>query len=126
MKVGKEAIFGLLEAVKNYKQKSLSKEEQVNLLQPLFSLENLPGVSIKLFQDEAGREIYRARMTIDEAISPLSARQVTKALKAGDPAIFTRDYHANIGSFDIDPRPLLPGDANHIEKRIREIFSEKT
>ncbi|MBE6830289.1 MAG: SelA-like pyridoxal phosphate-dependent enzyme, partial [Ruminococcaceae bacterium] len=31
---------------------------------------------------------------------------VLEQLKKGNPAIYTRDYQANLGSIAIDPRPL--------------------
>ena len=35
-----------------------------------------------------------------------SMKALVKQLQAHDPAIYTRDYQANIGSIAIDPRPL--------------------
>ena len=36
----------------------------------------------------------------------MNAKALVKQLQAHDPAIYTRDYQANIGSIAIDPRPL--------------------
>jgi D-glucosaminate-6-phosphate ammonia-lyase len=75
-------------------------------------------------QDEAGRAIYRAQLTIDEKVAGINAIALAKKLEAGNPAIYTRNYYANIGMINIDPRPLLLDQEKVIASRIREIMSE--
>lgn len=122
MKIGKEAIFGLVQALKNHGKSTLTKQEQIDILAELQSLDKLPGVDTSIVQDEAGRNIFRGRITIDEAKAGQSAIELIYLLEQGDPAIFTRDYNANIGYFDIDPRPLLPGDIERIVQKITDLL----
>lgn len=122
MKIGKEAIFGLLQALNDYEQDALSKEEQLEVLSELKQLNSLPGVEVSIIQDEAGRNIYRGRITIHEQESQLSALELIDELQTGEVAIFTRDYNANIGYFDIDPRPLLRGDMELILEKISAVL----
>lgn len=122
MKVGKEAILGLLQALDEYGTKTLTKAEQLTILEQLLVLNNLTGVTVSITQDEAGREIYRGRIQIDEKVSTTNALEVIKALKSGETTVFTRDYNANIGYFEIDPRPLLPGDIEIIVQKLTTIL----
>ncbi|MCH1627765.1 DgaE family pyridoxal phosphate-dependent ammonia lyase [Fredinandcohnia quinoae] len=122
MKVGKETVFGLLAAIEQYGKKTLSGEDQKRILQQMDVLNNIPGVKVDVIQDEAGREIYRSRLFVNPSIAACSAMDVVQSLKAGEIPIYTRDYHANEGHIDIDPRPLLEGDIEYITMRLQEIL----
>ncbi|MGL4818744.1 MAG: DgaE family pyridoxal phosphate-dependent ammonia lyase [Bacilli bacterium] len=118
MKVSKEAMAGLLQALRNYEVR-VSKTE-TNLLQMnafIRALEPLDCVNVALVQDEAGREIYRACVTLKDD-APLSAVQLNERLQSGNPAIYLRDYYANVGKLYVDPRPLLPGQEQTIAQEI--------
>lgn len=125
MKVGKEISFGLLQALDEYGRKEDTSEQEKETLQALKSLEELPGILVKIVQDEAGRAIFRARIQIDPGQANISAMEVAKALQDGEIAIYTRDYGVRQGFFDIDPRPLRNHDIDVIESRIREIVRGK-
>lgn len=120
MKVGKEAVFGLLQALEEYGSKTLSKAEQLTILEQLNELNDIKGVSVSITQDEAGREIYRGRIQVDSTQSIIDATQLVAALKVGKTAIYTRDYNANIGYIEIDPRPLLSGDIELIVQKSKD------
>lgn len=121
MKVGKESIFGLLEALEQYFHKKDSSQDEKQSLQLLLDLNQYKGIDIAIVQDEAGRSIYRARVHIDANELGINAEQVTAYLKAGTIAIYTRDYGVKEGFFDIDPRPLKGDDLEIIRQRIEEI-----
>lgn len=125
MKIGKEAIFGLLEALQQYRGNSLSKGEQLQRLQPLHKLGELPGLTVKLHQDEAGREIYRARLQMDAEKAGLHAMELVTALKGGNPAIYTRDYNANLGLIDLDPRSVTAEEVGMVADRIAQLVEKK-
>ena len=91
----------------------------------LEGLAELPGVKGEIAQDEAGREIYRARIQFDPTLCGMNATQVAAALKKGNPAIYTRDHYANVGILQIDPRPLLSGQVEEIIKGLKEILIVK-
>lgn len=125
MKVGKEATFGLLQALDEYGVKEDKSEQEKESLQVLMSLKELAGVQVTIVQDEAGRAIFRARIQIDPEETHTTAKEVVSELQAGDIAIYTRDYGARQGYFDIDPRPLQGDDIQVIKSRIREIVGGK-
>lgn len=122
MKVGKESIFGLLKAFEDYGQTKMTKESQLSLLNTFSVLNDLPGVNVTVLEDDSGRPIYRTRIQIDEIKAGYSATEVTKGLKQGEVAIYTRDYNKNLGHFDIDPRALSSKDVEMIVSRIKQIL----
>lgn len=126
MKIGKENIFGLVAAVEEY----ISAKKSINVTADdikdfIQSANNIDGITATLVQDEAGREIFRARLKFDPVSFGKSAGQVNMELHQGNPAIFARDYLVNLGYLDFDPRPLTSkGDLDLIIKRITGIAEE--
>jgi D-glucosaminate-6-phosphate ammonia-lyase len=126
MKVGKEAIVGLLAALERYESQSGDAEEQLRLVERLVAAINeLPGLKAAVVQDEAGRAIYRAQVKVDERTAGMTAQELIRLLEAGDPAIFTRNHYANTGVIAFDPRPLRPGHEAIIAARLREIWTNR-
>lgn len=124
MKVGKETIFGLLEALEQYFHKEDRSEEEKQCLHSLLELNKHQGIHISIVQDEAGRLIYRARVHIDADRLGITAERFSVSLQTGEIAIYTRDYGVKEGYFDIDPRPLQGDDIKVIKERIEEIIGE--
>ena len=122
MKVGKEATFGLLQALDEYGVKEDQSEAEKKSLQTLLSLNELDGVNVTIVQDEAGRAIFRARIQIDPDKAQITAKELNTKLREGGIAIYTRDYGVTQGFFDIDPRPLQGDDIQIIEASIREVL----
>lgn len=122
MKVGKEATFGLLQALDEYGNKQDHSQREKDILHQLFPLNDLDGVTVTIVQDEAGRAIFRARIQIDDDQAQMTARNVNDKLREGPIAIYTRDYGVSQGFFDIDPRPLQGDDIDIIEATIRNII----
>lgn len=125
MKVGKEATFGLLQALDEFGVKEDKSEQEKESLNRLLSLNDLEGVNVAIVQDEAGRAIFRARIQIDADKAHMTAKELNTKLREGDIAIYTRDYGVTQGFFDIDPRPLQDDDLEVIAARIQEILAEK-
>lgn len=121
MKVGKEAIYGLLQAVEDYvhdKPQTIIKEAEVqNFME---QVKDVQGVSASWETDEAGRAIKRIALHIDEKAYGKNAKELSAALQLGNPAIFLRDYEANNGVLSIDQRPLLEGDLAVIYQKLQE------
>ncbi|WP_232697289.1 DgaE family pyridoxal phosphate-dependent ammonia lyase [Brevibacillus daliensis] len=123
MKVGKEAIMGLLTALERYENKESTGEEQKRKMNELLqALADVPGVQGRIVQDEAGREIYRAHLTIDPEVAKLTAKELISELESGNPAIYTRNHYSNLGIISIDPRPLLVGQEQIIAQRLQELL----
>lgn len=126
MKVGKENIMGLLKAIDLYSQKDnkLIIEEQKRTMQRLEKEVNkLKGLKATIAQDEAGREIYRLKILVDEEVLGVNANYIIDKFQSGNPSIYTRNHYSNIGIIYIDPRPLKVGDDEKILERLKEIIS---
>lgn len=127
MKIGKEGTMGLLQAIKEYLAgEHVSVVTKSDLEQFAVRINEIAGCSAVLIQDEAGREIYRAKISFDKNVYGFSAKEMIGKLQEGTVAVYTRDYQANIGSLAIDPRPLKNLDElEYIYHRIVEIGKEK-
>ncbi|MEC6746946.1 DgaE family pyridoxal phosphate-dependent ammonia lyase [Marinilactibacillus sp. XAAS-LB27] len=123
MKIGKENILGLSEAIEAYLVNGAeSGEGMKNRLDSFVKeLNELIGIQAKIIQDTAGRDIYRAQMTVD-GNQGLSAAQLVEELKQGDPAIYTRDYQKNNGIVEFDVRAVSSEDMQDIMVRMKALM----
>ena len=80
-------------------------------------INKIEGFSSVIEKDESGREIYRLKISVIREKLNMSAEEVIKYLKNGDPSIFTRNHYSNIGIIYIDPRPLNEGEEKIILNR---------
>lgn len=122
MKIGKENCMGLVKAIEIY-QKNHGYLAQVtfeDLKKFQNELNQIEGIEASIIQDEAGRAIWRCKCMVDEAKYGMNALELVKCLKEYQPAIYTRDYHANQHWIAIDPRPLKSvADLDTIKEAIR-------
>lgn len=125
MKIGKEGIMGLLKALDRYENKDREKEVSRNLAIVQYLCEQInqiKGLQAEQIQDEAGRAIYRARVTLDGSVAGKKMDEINRALRAGDPTIYCRTEFLNLGKLDFDPRPLVEGDKELIVAKLKEIM----
>lgn len=124
MKIGKENLLGFTTALSQYlDQGPESGDAMKKRLHPFVAaLNEVPHLNVKEVQDGAGRPIFRAAVTV-EASSPKNAKQVTAELKAGDPAIYTREYRANEGIIEFDIRAVDQAEMDLIVNRLKEILA---
>jgi D-glucosaminate-6-phosphate ammonia-lyase len=126
MKVGKEAIAGLLVALGQYAPEKQNVPEQCRRVEWLArELNSLPGVKAVIAQDEAGRAIYRVQVQLDERVTKMTARELTRQLEQGNPAIFTRNHYVNTGMIAFDPRPFHEGQEHIIAARMKELLQKQ-
>ncbi|MBM6615288.1 DgaE family pyridoxal phosphate-dependent ammonia lyase [Desemzia sp. RIT804] len=123
MKIGKENILGLATAIEKYlRDGSESGEHMKERLEPWIErLNEVSGISASIVQDGAGREIYRAKVQIDERAS-MNAKQIIEKLKTGNPAVYTREYQANNGIIEFDIRAVNQNEMKQIWHRLKEIM----
>ena len=123
MKIGKDNILGFTQAVEDYLAHGPEDGESMQQRLTLFveALGQVPHLSAKAVQDSAGREIYRASVTVS---GPKTAKEVIKELKAEDPAIYTREYQANNGIIEFDIRSVNATEMEKIVQRLRTIMGE--
>lgn len=130
MKVGKEQIMGLVEALDQYDERdheAIAQKNHETVSWLVEHIDQIAGLKCVEVGDEAGRAIWRARVTIDTnspAGRKMSPAKLLDELKSGDPCIRPRDEFFNLGMIDFDPRPLVEGDKELIVRRLAEIMSE--
>ncbi|MDO4378847.1 MAG: DgaE family pyridoxal phosphate-dependent ammonia lyase [Erysipelotrichia bacterium] len=125
MKVGKEQIMGLLSALKQYTDKDMAKyvakqHEIVDYL--VVELNKIAGLNCKKVQDEAGREIFRCHIDVDEDKLKMTAVEIDQKLKAGNPSIYCRHHGLANGIISFDPRPMVDGDKELIVEKMKKII----
>lgn len=120
MKIGKENILGLTQAVEDrLKYGSETGDSMKSRLAPFIEAMNqIDGLKATVVQDGAGRDIYRASVKVLDQ----SAKAVIAALKAEAPAIYTREYQANNGIIEFDIRAVNENEMEKIILRLREIM----
>lgn len=121
MKIGKDNILGFTQAVEDYlAEGSESGPAMKKRLVPFVeALDQISGLSAKIVQDGAGREIYRASVTVQGA---KTAKEVITELKAESPAVYTREYQANNGIIEFDIRSVNAAEMDQIVQRLKEIM----
>lgn len=126
MKVGKENIMGLLKALQIYQNKDKTTQALENkkrmgvFIEKINQIKGLKGSVVK---DEAGREIYRAAIKVDERVLGVNAEYIINELKKGSVQIYVREHYSNLGIINIDPRPLQDKEEDIIYERIVEIVN---
>ncbi len=124
MKVGKETLVGIGRAVHEYVAYDHTNTGKMQYEAVLFmaeALKNIGNLKISVEQDEAGRSIYRLKITIIGGNK--EALAIVHELKQGEISIHVRDHYANIGVLYVDPRGLVDGDKELIVNKIREIMA---
>jgi L-seryl-tRNA(Ser) seleniumtransferase len=123
MKIGKDNILGLAQAVEDYfTNGSESGESMKARLVPFIEgINQIPDLQATIVQDSAGREIYRASVKVTGTIS---AKEVLQQLKTQSPAIYTREYQANTGIIEFDIRAVNQTEMAKIVQRLQEIIGE--
>lgn len=126
MKIGKEGIAGLITALRQYPFKDSNAALQIERMTNLCKkLEAYDGLTCSIKQDEAGREIYRAHIQVDEKTAGYTAVELLHLLEAGNPAIYLRHHYANVGILSVDPRPLFSGQEDIIADEIIKIITKE-
>ena len=120
MKIGKENIFGIMAAVKEYVKAGPEPGAlMMARLEPFVDrLNELPHVRAQIVQDAAGRDIYRASVKVEGR----PATEVIARLKEKSPAIYTREYQANKGIIEFDIRMVTKEQLVKIIQRLEEVL----
>jgi D-glucosaminate-6-phosphate ammonia-lyase len=128
MKVGKEQVMGLIAALTSHSTgeaaSGTSAAEQRERMQAVADrLGRHPGVTAGVEQDDAGREIFRAVITVTPE-SGTTAAEVAAALAKSRPPMYVRDNKAAAGQLAFDPRPLSRKEEAVLLDRLDQIFHE--
>jgi D-glucosaminate-6-phosphate ammonia-lyase len=120
MKVGKEAIAGLLVALEAYTSADpeARRAELTRINELIVSgLGDCGSYRVFLKPDEADRPFER--VAISAATSTFEVRDLVAFLAGGSPSIRTRNHHLDQGIVLLDPRELTSADAEVIVQRLK-------
>ena len=123
MKVGKEAIVGLLTAIEEYGERDQSADTErrarVNrcLVDALRRFADVADVALK--GDEAGRAIERVAV---RSRGTFDVREFVAFLREGNPSVRTRNHHLDDGVVLFDPREVSETQALAVAERIVAFF----
>ncbi|MHB1533065.1 MAG: aminotransferase class V-fold PLP-dependent enzyme [Acidimicrobiales bacterium] len=125
MKIGKESIFGLLVALREYEAQDLEKQraallQRVGALQ--YSLGTLDAIDAEVVEDET-RPIPRLRIRI-RGSSPISTEDIVSALRNRSPSVWCRAHHAAEGFIELDPRTLDEHDIPILVEQITAVLND--
>lgn len=121
MKVGKEAISGLIAALTAYLERDEPAHHahvQATNQQLLKGISAISCFDAGLKPDEAGRSFDR--VSIGPRKGAFDIRDLVDFLAMGSPSIRTRNHHLDQGILLIDPRELGSADVDIILKRLGE------
>lgn len=125
MKVGKESLLGMLQAVREFVTVS-DEERSAAQLQRMGELarylDRLPGVTATVAADDSGRPIHRVLLTLDDTAGR-SAADVDREMRAGVPSIYLRDFRMHLGQLEVDPRALGEGAEHVIAQRLTQVLA---
>ena len=126
MKVGKENLMGLLQAVREYvavPEEERAAVQQVRMSKLAARLDQLPGVSAEVVGDDSGRLIHRVLLNIDTDLTGWSPADLDRELRAGDPSIYLRDFKLHLDQLEIDPRALSDAGEETLARRLEEMLT---
>ena len=89
------------------------------------ALNTLNGVTARVVWDSAGRDIARAEIKFDEAVTGIGTGDLVNALKQGEYAIYFRGYKANEGIIEADVRSVNADQLNIVYRRISEVLNRR-
>ncbi|MGD6740284.1 DgaE family pyridoxal phosphate-dependent ammonia lyase [Streptomyces sp. BH106] len=119
MKVGKETLFGLVQALREYGN-AQSGGHRPRMEKLAARLADLPGLTTRVVSDEAGRDIHRTELTVDPDAAGRDAATLATELAAV--GVYLRDHHAATGRLAIDPRPMNPDEEEQLVHRLTALL----
>lgn len=126
MKVGKEAIAGLVVALRRFLARDHQAERRVEegqLATILAALAGLPGIRVELLADErAPRPYATALIRIDEQVINQTVEALINALIAGDPPIAVSQNFLHERAIGLVATVLQPGEELAVATRLRDML----
>ncbi|HEY7205692.1 MAG TPA: aminotransferase class V-fold PLP-dependent enzyme [Methylomirabilota bacterium] len=132
MKVGKEGMVALLAALRLYERRDhqhVAKTWMRKCERILGLLADVRSIDVRIRRDWTyqldpdDRALPRVEVRFDERDGARRAKEVSRVLRAGDPAILLRDYWTDSGVFHIDVTCLDDEEVALVADRVREAIS---
>jgi D-glucosaminate-6-phosphate ammonia-lyase len=126
MKVNKEEMLGMLVAVdlyvkRNHQQERREFDKRAETIQK--SASSVPGVKAEIFVPEIANHVPHVRISWDAAARGITAADVVRTLREGEPSIGTR---AEGGTIVIGVWMMRPGEEKIVARRLQQALERKT
>jgi len=125
MKIGKEAIAGLVQALDEYAaadRQAVRVRERAVVTRFVAAFGRLPGVEVRAVRDEVRPDIERAEIRFSGEDARAQARRLVVHLRGWTPPVFTRDHRMGEGILAFDPRPLSDAEADVVVAAVEAFF----
>ena len=125
MKVNKEEMLGMLIALDLYVRKDHAQErrefdKRADAIQK--SVTDLPGVRAEVFVPEVANHVPHVRISWDAAATPITAAEVVRALRDGEPSIGTRSEGATVV---VGVWMMRSGEEKIVARRLRQVLEKR-
>ena len=126
-KVSKEQIVGLVAAVERCTKLDWSqviKEERQRAECIVRELEDVPHIETRIvFPDETGLPVARVWVRRDEKALGITATEVMKKMRDGEPSIYLRHGYTDLGIVVVDVQVMRPGEEEIVANRLKEVLT---
>src|ERR687898_1699874 len=123
MKVNKEEMLGMLVALdlyvkKDHEQERREFDKRADVIQK--SAADVPGVKAEIFVPEIANHVPHVRISWDAAAKKITAAEVVRALREGEPSIGTRSERDTVV---VGVWMMRPGEEKIVARRLRQVLS---
>ena len=124
-KVSKEVVVALLAALRNFAEGGLddSYRQQLGHLERL--ADSLAGLPVDVAVDRPSEGSPVMRIALDEAALGMDAFEISRRLRAGDPAVFVQEKALPQGVLTVHPLNLDEGRADALASALVAVLSAK-
>src|SRR5687767_9094719 len=123
MKVNKEEMLGMFVALdlyvkRNHEQERREFDKRAEVIQK--SATDVPGVKAEVFVPEIANQVPHVRISWDAAAKKMTAADVVRALREGEPSIGTRSERDTVV---VGVWMMRPGEEKIVARRLRQVLS---
>jgi len=125
LKVNKEEMLGMLAALETYLDKDHAREQrefEKRAETIRSSAAAVPGVKAEVFVPEVANHVPHVRISWDAAASGMTAADVVKTLRDGEPSIGIRSEEETVV---VGVWMMRPGEEKVVARRLRQVLEKK-
>lgn len=124
MKVNKEEMLGMLVALERFVKldhAAADREYRRRAELIMKSVADVPGVTTEIIVPEVANHVPHLQIKLDSAVTGITGREVSRALREGTPSIGVRPGEELL----VGVWMMQPGDEKVVARRLREVLTKK-
>ncbi len=124
MKVNKEEMLGMLVALERFvalDHAAADREYRRRAELIMKSVADVPGVTTEIIVPEVANHVPHLQIKLDTAVTGITGREVSRALREGTPSIGVRPGEELL----VGVWMMQPGDEKVVARRLREVLTKK-